>query len=75
VTPAENAFAFASGFHYGPPAAFPSIFIVNKALEILLLIVVPLAWGLLVERLFESARRRRNRSANEGDETVDDGTG
>jgi len=32
-----------------------------KALQIALLILVPLAWGLLVDFVFESLRRRRRR--------------
>lgn len=47
----------------------------NKVLEILLLIALPLGWGLLVEWLFELLRRRRTRAAGGNENTTDDGTG
>lgn len=47
----------------------------DKIPEILLLISLPLAWGLLVEWLFELLRRRRNRVAGGNKNTTDDGTG
>ncbi len=38
----------------------------SKFLEIAALIVLPLAWGLLVEYLFERLRRRRSRRSPAG---------
>lgn len=47
----------------------------NKTLEILLLIALPLVWGLLVEWVFEQLRRRRTNAAGRDHTTRDDGTG
>ena len=38
-----------------------------KALEIAALIVAPLAWGLLVDFVFERLRRRRSARGGEGE--------
>jgi len=44
---------------------------VPKALEILILILAPLAWGLFVDFVFERLRRRRSASSPAEDEVVE----
>ena len=41
-----------------------------KALEILILVLAPLAWGLLVDFVFERVRRRRKSAPGPADDEV-----
>ena len=43
----------------------------RKALEILVLILAPLAWGLFVDFVFERLRRRRSACGRADDEAVE----
>ncbi|MFW6062295.1 MAG: hypothetical protein ACOC93_05750 [Planctomycetota bacterium] len=43
-----------------------------KAVEIAVLVLVPLAWGLGVEYVFERLRRQRAAAAPDLEESVDD---